>query len=140
MKKFLTLLLTLVCTLVLASCGLFAQGKAAADVEKLDNMIVITVHEAEEGTSLLSVMKGLQEEGKLSFTVDATGMVTGIEGKDNPADWSACWMLYTSDAELSSTEWGTVDYNGKTYGSAMFGANALLVAEGEIYIWSYQTF
>ncbi len=140
MKKLLALLLTLVCALSLACCSLPFFGKAAATVEKSEGRVVITVNEADEGATLLAVMETLQEEGKLTFTMDATGMVTSIEGASNAADWSACWMLYTSDDELSNTEWGTVEYNGEVYASAVLGANALLVSEGEIYLWSYQAF
>ena len=140
MKKLLALLLTLVCALSLACCSLPFFGKAAATVEKSEGRVVITVNEADEGATLLAVMEALQEEGKLTFTMDATGMVTSIEGTSNAADWSACWMLYTSDDELANTEWGTVEYNGEVYASAVLGANALLVSEGEIYIWSYQAF
>ena len=58
---------------------------------------------------LLDVMNELQAKGELSFEVDATKMVTSINGKENPADWSACWMLYTSDADFSNETYGTYD-------------------------------
>lgn len=146
MKKLMALVLTLVCTLMFAGCdlsllmGLSSGGKSVAAVEKTENMVVITVNEAEDGVTLLSVMKTLQAEGKLSYEYGADGMVTSIEGKENAADWSACWMLYTSDAELASTDWGTVEYHGESYGSAVVGASALEVIDGGIYIWSYQSF
>ena len=49
-------------------------------------------------------------------------------------------MLYTSDAELSNTAWGEVEYNGAKLGGAIVGAGELPVAEGQIYVWSYQGF
>ncbi len=146
MKKLMALLLTLVCTLMLTCCDfsflsdLMGSGKSAAEVEKTENMVVITVNEVEEGVTLLAVMENLQAAGKLSYTYGVSGMVTSIEGKENAADWSACWMLYTSDAELANDDWGTVEYNGETYGSAIVGASALEVIEDGVYIWSYQTF
>lgn len=146
MKKLMAFVLTLVCTLMFAACdlslltGLFGTGKSVAEVAKTENMVVITVNEAEDGVTLLSVMESLQAEGKLTYTYGVDGMVTAIEGKENAADWSACWMLYTSDAELANTDWGTVEYNGETCGSAIVGAGALEVIEGGIYIWSYQSF
>ena len=146
MKKLMAFVLTLVCTLMFAACdlslltGLFGTGKSVAEVAKTENMVVITVNEAEDGVTLLSVMESLQAEGKLTYTYGADGMVTSIEGKENAADWSACWMLYTSDAELANTDWGTVEYNGVACGSAIVGAGALEVIEGGIYIWSYQSF
>ena len=146
MKKLMALVLALICALMFAACdlsllmGLLGTGKSVAEVEKTEHMVVITVKEAEDGVTLLSVMENLQMEGKLTYTCGADGMVTAIEGKENAADWSACWMLYTSDAELANTDWGTVEYNGETYGSAIVGAGALEVIEGGIYIWSYHSF
>ena len=146
MKKLMAFVLTLVCTLMFAACdlsllmGLLGTGNSIAEVAKTENMVVITVDEAEDGVTLLSVMESLQAEGKLTYTYGVDGMVTSIEGQENAADWSACWMLYTSDAELANTDWGTVEYNGETYGSAIVGAGVLEVIEGGIYIWSYQNF
>jgi hypothetical protein len=84
-------------------------------------------------------MTYLKAEGELAFEI-TSGMVSSIEGKANPADWSACWMLYTSDTETSNTEWGTITYDGNTYGSAILGAESLTVSVGAYYIWSYDTF
>jgi hypothetical protein len=49
-------------------------------------------------------------------------------------------MIYTTDEDNSNTAWGLVEYNGKTYGSAMYGAEELKVKQGESYIWLYQSF
>ena len=49
-------------------------------------------------------------------------------------------MLYTSDAEMSNAEWGTIDYDGKTYASAILGAESLEVSAGNYYILSYVIF
>ena len=84
-------------------------------------------------------MEMLREDGKIEFAISG-GMVTEINGKANTADFSSCWMLYTSDAELSNTEWGTVSYEENSYGSAIVGAEALPVVNGEIYVWAYQSF
>ena len=98
-----------------------------------------TVEKAEDNAMLIEVMEYLQEENALVFEVSG-GMVTSINGKANAADWSASWMLYTSDTEMSNTAWGTYEYEGRTLGSAIVGAEALPVADGEVYIWSYQGF
>ena len=141
MKKLLSLLLTVVAIFALSSCGLSNGGaKTVATVVKEENTIVITVEELEGACTLLALMEKLQEDGKLTFTVDLTGMVQSMEGKANPADWSACWMLYTSDEEMANTEWGTIEYGGAVYGSAILGANALEVIAGATYVWSYQSF
>ena len=123
---------------VFCACG--SSGKAQASVvEQSATMVVIQVDKVEEESTLMSVMDMLKEEGELSFTV-SSGMITEINGTSNPADFSSCWMLYTSDVELSNNEWGTVEYNGQMLGSAIVGAEALTVCEGEYYIWSFQSF
>ena len=141
MKKLLSLLLTVVAIFALSSCGLSNGGaKTVATVVKEENTVVITVEELEGACTLLALRDELQEDGKLTFTVDLTGMVQSMEGKANPADWSAWWMLYTSDEEMTNTEWGTIEYGGAVYGSAILGANALEVIAGATYVWSYQSF
>jgi hypothetical protein len=141
MKKLLSLLLVVVSMLALACCGQSnGEAKTVATVTKEENTVVITVEELGGTATLLAVMEDLQEEGKLTFSVNLSGMVQSIEGKENPADWSACWMLYASDEELTNTDWGTIEYGGVVYASAILGASALEVAAGETYIWSYQTF
>jgi hypothetical protein len=116
------------------------EGSAKAEIiSKTDTQVVIKVNETEGFATLLDAMNFLKEAGKLTFELTG-GMVSSIEGKANPADWSACWILYTSDTEMSNTEWGTVSYEGNTYGSAIFGAEGLTVSAGEYYIWSYDTF
>lgn len=141
MKKLLSLLFVVVAALALVCCGQSnGEAKTVVAVTKEENTVVITVEELAGTATLLAVMEDLQEEGKLTFTADLSGMVQSIEGKENPADWSACWMLYTSDEEMANTEWGTVEYGGVVYGSAILGASALEVVAGATYIWSYQTF
>ena len=95
------------------------------------------MEKAEEKTTLMDVMAYLQEEKELSFKV-VDGMVTEINGTENAADWSACWMLYTSDTEMSNTAWGTCEYEGQNFGSAILGAEILPVIDGGVYIWVYQ--
>ena len=111
-----------------------------AEVEKTtDTMVAIRVWKTEGEETLMTVMEALQEEGQMSFTVKA-GMITSVNGKENPADFSSCWMLYTSDEEMSNTAWGEIDYDGGKLASAVFGADTLPVAEDEIYVWYYQSF
>lgn len=104
-----------------------------------EDMLVIRVLKTEGEEKLLEVMAELQTDGAFTF-VESGGMITTINGKENAADWSACWMLYTSDAELANTAWGEVEYNGAKLGSAIVGAGELPVSEGQIYVWSYQGF
>ena len=140
--SLLSLILSVVFALGAASCGLFDGDEKAiiASVERTEGtMVAIKVEKVEDNAMLIEVMEYLQEENALAFEVSG-GMVTSINGKANAADWSASWMLYTSDTEMSNTAWGTYEYEGRTLGSAIVGAEALPVADGEVYIWSYQGF
>ena len=141
MKKLFAVILAAWALFVFAACGKGnGDAKTVATVEKAETRVVITVEEVDGEPTLYDVMVALQEDGKLTFTMSADGMISSIEGKENPADWSACWMLYTSDGELSNNDWGTVEYNGQNYGSAIVGATDLPVIAGGVYVWDYQTF
>ena len=100
---------------------------------------MISVSGASDNGTVMDCMEFLQAKGEISYKLSGT-MVTELNGKANAADFSGCWMLYTSDAEMSNAEWGTVEYEGKTLGSAILGADALTVTAGEIYIWEYVIF
>lgn len=143
MKRKMYALFTLLLTAAMSICMLIAcdkEGSAKAEiVSKSDTMVVIKINETEGFATLLDAMTYLKNEDKLTFELTG-GMVSSIEGKANPADWSTCWMLYTSDEEMSNTEWGTISYDGNTYGSAILGAESLTVSAGQYYVWSYDTF
>lgn len=134
-KIFFNFLFSVVC--LLGVVGLCACRKTAV---KLDgDYAVITVAEDAESATLLSYMQTLMKNGEISFTLE-DGMVTAINGKVNDFDYNPCWMLYTSDVENANDAWGIVEYDGKQYGSAVVGAESLLIKPGETYIWWYQTF
>ena len=149
--KWLSFLLIACCLAGVSACSFGANDDAQgssihsetekrAEVEKTaEDMVAIRVLEADGEETLLSVMEDLQEEGLVNFTIQ-NGMVTGINGKDNPMDFSHCWMLYTSDGEMSNAAWGEIEYNGEKLGSAVLGADALPVLEGQVYVWYYQAF
>ena len=88
---------------------------------------------------LIDYMKIMKEQEGLAYEVK-DGMIVSINGIENPADYSSCWMLYTSDAENANTAWGTVEYEGVEYGSAISGAEVLKIKEGQLYIWVFQSF
>ena len=151
MKKLLSLLLV-ACCMGASACslpffgGTDTQSVSVSEEEKSagveyasETMVAIRVVKVDGEPTLLSVMEELSADGALTFT-ESGGMVTSINGKENPADWSACWMLYTSDAELANTAWGEVEYNGAKLGGAIVGASELPVVEGAVYVWSYQSF
>ena len=111
-------------------------------IKDSDTYIVIkTTEEAMGGDAdmlLVEYMEYMREEG-LEFEV-VDGMVVSINGIANPADYSSCWMLYTSDVENSNTAWGTVEYEGIEYGSAISGAETLKIKANEIYIFVFKSF
>jgi hypothetical protein len=139
MKKTVSILLAV----VLLSCVLTGCKSEPLVIKDSDTYIVIkTTEEALEGKTdllLIDYMQTLKEKEGLEFAI-SDGMITSINGIDNPADYSSCWMLYTSDPELSNSAWGTVEYEGVEYGSAVSGAEALTVKAGQLYIWVYQSF
>ena len=114
-----------------------AEGvKVKATVQVTETEIAIVVESVEGDAKLIDAMKALQEEGKLSFTTNGQGLIQSINGKENAADWSQYWTLYISDAELSDITYG-IEWNGQQLGFSNFGAEALPIVEGGVYVWSY---
>lgn len=127
------------CVCVFAGC----LAKKPQVIKESDTYIVINVSkkqmEITAETTLVAYMGALKENGELSFEMQ-NGMVASVNGIENPADWSSCWMLYTNDADNANTAWGQIEYEGEIYGSAMFGAESLKVKDGCTYIWIFQSF
>lgn len=116
-----------------------SSGESLAyEISKTEGTIVITVTKNlyTRNVNFIEIMQALQEESKLSYQT-SNGMIMEMDGVANTE--KSYWMLYT-DSELSNTEWGTIEYNGKTYASAMFGADSMPASQGTTYVWSYQTF
>ena len=151
LKKVLVVLVALSVLLCFASCTkknetvLSKDPSLAKGLVKVDgNMVIITVDsnylDITETTVLLDYMKALKVDGALDYTLSNDGMVTAINGQENPADWSKCWMLYSNDAELSNEAWGFVTVDGVTYFSAVLGAETLPIKDGKIYVWEFKSF
>lgn len=131
MKRKILSFVTLLATVILSTFCLVACDKEVQPV-------VITVSEpVTVETTLLDIMNERKTEGELQFEI-TNGMITSLNGTANTTN--SYWMLYTSDASNANAEWGTYEYNGETLGSAVLGASALVVAQGETYVWVYQTF
>ena len=137
MKRKFFSFLTLIFAFLLTAFVFVGCKKAPVTLD--GDYIVITADEGAEGKTLLAYMNDLKAQEQLSFEL-VNGMVTSINGKANAADFSSCWMLYTSDSENANEAWGVVEYEEKNYGSATLGAESLPVKSGEIYIWWYQSF
>ena len=144
MKKTIKCLSGLLAILLLACSMLLSGCKSEPLVIKdSDTCIVIKttpeVLEGNEDMVLIDYMNQLVQKGELTCTIK-DGMVTSINGIDNPVDYSSCWMLYTSDTENANSTWGTVEYEGVEYGSAISGAEKLKIKADQLYIWVFQSF
>ena len=132
------------CILVVLFAFGFSACNKGGDVEctllsATDTQVVIRVDKADGNAVLINAMEKLQEKGELTFAISG-GMVIAINGVENAVDYNPCWMVYTSDSEMASTEWGSVEYDGQILGSAIVGAESLTVIDGGIYIWEYTGF
>ena len=136
MKKLWAILCGIIGLLFAVGCTPTGDGEVRATVETTETQVAIVVEAVEGDVMLIDVMATLQEEGKLTFTTTADGMVQSINGKENKADWSAYWTLYISDAELSDMTYG-IEWNGQQLGFSNFGAESLPVVEGGVYVWQY---
>ena len=139
-KKILAFLLAAVTLMSIFLAGCKSEPLV---IKESDTCIVLKVTEEAIGDNTdmvrIDYMADLVKDGKMTCTIQ-DGMVTSINGIDNPADFSSCWMLYTSDAYNSNAAWGTVAYDGKEYGSAISGAETLKIKPGQLYIWVFQSF
>ena len=138
MKKFLTLALTL---MVMLTATLFtACKKEPLIVSESDTYVIVKVETDKTDLTLANYMASLEDYADM-FVIE-NGMVVSINGIENAADWSACWMIYTNDysEDCSNAAWGTLEHNGETFNSASFGAESLIVKNGCSYIFIYQTF
>ena len=137
MKKLLSRI-ALVLALIPVLFSFAACKKDPKVIFEHDTYIIINVvDDVAEGTTLYEYMHTLDKS--LRFE-SKDGMITSINGVANAADWSSCWMLYTTDTENSDTAWGSAEYGGRIYGSASYGAESLVIKKGESYIWLYQSF
>ena len=142
MKKIITIITTILFSmafLALAGC----INKEPLVIKQSDTYIIIKASNEQmditNNITLVDYMNSLKDNDKLNFEIE-NGMVCSINGIENPADWSSCWMLYTSDTENANPAWGTIEYQGNIYGSAMLGAELLNIKDGCIYIWVFQSF
>ncbi len=146
MKKLINLAAILcVAVLLFSVAGCSDQSSTSSGSDTPNEVVqvedvVITVSGEQmtltDTTTLADYMLSLKNSGLIEYEIK-DGMVTSINGTAN--ENSSYWLLYTSDADNANTAWGTVDYEGNTYGSAILGAESLVVKEGYLYIWSYTT-
>ena len=142
MKKILTLMLSLCLVVTLCICA-GCTNKEQLVIKESDTFIVITVSKDQmqitSNSTLVDYMESLKDDGKLDFEISG-GMVSSVNGIENPTDWSSCWMLYTDDIDNAISAWGEIEFNGKVYASSILGAEMLKIKDGCVYIWVYQSF
>lgn len=140
-KKLLALIVAL--AMVTSAFMLVACGKTKFDKDKKELAITVSggVMEITAETTLEDYMNKLQEKKEVSFdgsTSEYGLYITKIN--DVEAGMGEAWMLYTTDAANSDSEWGSYEYDGKTLGSATLGVSNLIVKEGETYVWVLQKY
>ena len=124
--SFITLFLAVLCSaLCFVACG------------NAEPVAITAPQTVEEGTTLLALMEEQKTAGELDFEMK-DGLIIEINGTKNTTN--SFWMLYTTDEENANTDWGTFEWNGETLGSAVLGADTLVVAQGETYVWVYEKF
>lgn len=143
MKKVLqktVVVLFSLCLLVLFACGKQDDSNA---VKADENTVVIRPSEEVlvigEDTTLSAYLNAMQEDGLIEFTAES-GMIVSVNGIANEytsANAMKCWMIYTSDPALSNKAFGQLAYEGKTYGSASYGADGLIIKAEYVYFLAY---
>ena len=129
-RKFISLVTLFLAVICSALCFIACGGE--------NQPVAITAPQTvEEGTNLLDIMQEQKMAGELAFEIE-NGMIVEINGTKNTTN--SFWMLYTSDEKNANAEWGTFEWKGETLGSAVAGADTLIVAQGETYVWVYQKF
>lgn len=130
---------------MLLACSMLLTGCKAEPLVIKDSDTYIVIKTTKDTLKdnperfLIDYMNELAEKGQLECTI-SDGMITSINGIQNAADYSSCWMLFTGDEENANRAWGTIEYEGVEYGSAISGAEVLKLKADQIYIWVYQTF
>ena len=140
-KKFIAIcnLIFFVVSLLMLSCCSPSNNVKASIIQQSATQIVIKIDQAEENVTLLKGMEYLKQQGLLSYTLEGT-MVKSINSKTASDRDRTFWALYTSASEMSNTAWGSIEVDGQTCGSAILGADSLMVKAGELYIWKWSSY
>ncbi|MBQ9940710.1 MAG: hypothetical protein IJO74_04130 [Clostridia bacterium] len=139
-----TLPFLLIFSVIFSAIFLFSCEKEQPVVIKDSDTCIVIIPDSSylEGKTkvpLIDYMEYLKGKGELDYTAE-NGMITSLNGTENPSDFSSCWMLYTNDPDNSSTAWGTIEYNGTVCGSALTGADTAIIKPDALYIWVFKAF
>ncbi len=149
-RIFLTLSATAALLLSLSLCLAACSQRHTAAYEVVVNrgeQFIFTATDVEGNVSLYDALVQLREEERVAFdgyTGDYGFTLTAVNGIENKADWSACWMIYTDLTEYGGVIYATPEYTftygDKTYAQATYGASSLPVVAGYTYALHYDTF
>lgn len=124
--------------------------------EQSDGVEVNLVHKSEKlvvieatatGGSLKDALAVLKEEGMLDYSGsegDFGFYLESLGGYTPDSSQNEYWAIYTTlgeyeGAEYSNTEYGTYEYDGKVCASASYGVSGILLVEGEIYLFTVES-
>lgn len=131
MKKVVSILLIALLALTLTACF--------KPVLQTDSEIIITVSSDNSAKTLSEYLSSLKSDGKIQYETDASGFLTAINGR-KPAAANEYWMIYTLKEGYFNNDWGSYEYDGKTYGSATLGITDMPVAANDVFIFVIASF
>lgn len=121
-----------------------------------DSLVIFTVNSVDgEVRSVHDALTAFQSAGELTFdgyNGDYGFMLTTVNGKKQPDDWSSYWSLYTTLGEKDGVVYGvgkqnnwqtgeeedvSYTYDGVRYLYGMYGVDGMLLVEGESYVLRY---
>lgn len=138
MKKKLSIA-SLLLVIILALCALSACSEKQAEPVVMNT--AGTEYVITEESTLKGYMDYLVDKGELEYTYSEGTFGAFIESVNGVANTTkSYWMIYTDDAENSSTEFGSYDYDGTILGSANYGISDMPLKENTLYVLVYQTF
>ena len=134
MLKIKNVLCILLCAVCLFCSGCVTKDAKCTIIIDEPTVFAFTVEEVKGNATVFDAMKSLAGENKLSFKIE-NGMVIAINSKNNQQ--GSYWILYTTDAELGSSAFGTYQYEGTQLLSAVLGCELLILKNGHTYLWAY---
>lgn len=144
MKKLVKILVVIM--ILTLSLGLFAcrgeEGRVTLVVKGSETKTYTVDTTGKELSTLQDLMDYLEENEEFSYSVEE-GMVNEINGKIPDGEVHEFWGIYTDlkigEIPYYDDSWGTADYEGKIYGSALKGINELPLSGGFTYLFEIAT-
>lgn len=144
MKKLVKILVVIM--ILTLSLSLFAcngeEGRVTLVVKGMEIKTYTVDTTGKELSTLKDLMDYLEENEEFSYTVES-GMVSEINGRVANGLDHEFWGIYTDliigEIPYYDDSWGTADYEGKIYGSALKGITELPLSGGFIYLFEIAT-